>query len=274
MKAQLFKSSLLISLIVLVLSACNQNPSNKQTKGQAAAAFDTVAFRNKIAELIRQSPKGIATFTVFKEIGVSYINGLPLPLSNAEKYETRQEMSMALGAFTADMSYSVISQHPDRAAQGGEVVTRLMGKLGIQKNMPKTMEYFESLAKYADNKDSVAAYVDLAMKVYHQEQSANSPEIYPLIFIGGNVEIFYLLTQLTLYSGTKPALIECLSKQGDLAKTMLNLLELLSTDEVVKPYYEKMKPIVTYFNEHPGFTEKELKEIAPMIEAIRNDMLQ
>jgi hypothetical protein len=274
MKTQLFKSLLLIGLIVLVLSGCNQNPSNKQTKGQEVASFDTVAFRNRIADLIRQSPKGIATYDVFKKIGVSYINGLPLSISNADKFETKQEMAMAIGAYTADMNYSVISMHPDRAAQGGEVVTRLMSELGIQKNMPKTSEYFERLAKNADNQDSVAAFVEMAMKVYHQEQNANSPEIYPLIFVGGNVEILYLLTQLTLYSGTKPELIECLSKQDDLAKTMLSLLEVLSTDEAVKPYVEKMKPIVAYFDEHPDFTEKELKEIAPMIETIRNDMFQ
>lgn len=274
MKTQLLKSSLLVSLILLVLSGCNQNPSNKQTKGKNAASFDTVAFRSKIAELIRQSPKGIATFAFLKETGASYITGLTLPLAGADKYETKQEMSMATGAYTADMNYASICQRLDLAAQAAEVIKKLVGKLGIQNNMPMTMKNLEAIPQYADNKDSVEAIVVRATTIYHQEQSRNSPDIYPLVFVGGNIEVFYLLTQLTLFSSTKPALLECLYKQGELAKTLLGLLEILSADETIKPYYEKMKPIVAYFNDYPGFTEKELKGIAPLIEVIRNDMLQ
>ena len=274
MKTHLFKSSLVIGLIILALSGCNQNPSAKQSKGKTAASFDTVAFRSRIAELIKKSPKGMATFAFLKETGASYINGLTLPLANADKFETKQEMSLAIGAYASDMNYSSICERLDLAAQGAEVVSKLMAKLGILNNMPITKKNLEELPKYADNKDSVVAFARRASTFYHQEQSSNSPEIYPLIFIGGNIEIFYLLTQLSLFSSTKPAMLECLSRQGDLAKTMLGLLELLSTDETIKPYYEKMKPIVAYFNDHPGFTEKELKGIAPLIDVIRNEILQ
>jgi hypothetical protein len=269
----LLKSSLIVSLIIIVLTGCHQNPSSSQGKGIVAGSIDSLAFRNKMVELIQKSPKGIKTYELLKEIGASYINGLTLPLSNADKYETKQEMALAVGAYGADINYSSISQHPDLAIQGGQVITNLVGKLGIQNNMPNTLKNLDSLRKYADNKDSVAAYAMYATTSYHQVQSANSPEIYPLIFIGANIETFYLLTQLTLFSSTNPAMLECISKQGDLAKTVLDLLEILSADETIKPYYEKMKPIVAFFNDHPSFTLQDLKAVAPLIDAIRSDML-
>jgi hypothetical protein len=51
------------------------------------------------------------------------------------------------------------------------------------------------------------------------------------------------------------------------------LLELMSGDENVKPYYEQFKPVVAIFENNQKITEKELSEIATSMENFRRNII-
>jgi hypothetical protein len=48
----------------------------------------------------------------------------------------------------------------------------------------------------------------------------------------------------------------------------------MSGDEHIKPYYEQFKPVVTIFTENQKITDKELAQIAPLMETVRKSILK
>ncbi len=272
MKINLLKKSLSIMLMIALISGCNQAPTKNQSEEKTVDTVDVKAFKNQINSIIQKAPKGIKVVDFLNDVGASYIFDLTLPMADVDKYETQTRISLSIGAYAMDMFYANTYNRVDVAKQLSEIVKLQTGKLGIQSSSANK-QYLNRISQMEDNSDSLTYYLDKVWNNYHQEfAQSDMPDAYALIFIGGNVEALYLLSQLTLYAKDNQKMLDYFSQQGDLAHSMLNLLEILSADESVKPYFEKMKPIADYFAAHQNFTTKELDELAPMIESIRNEM--
>jgi hypothetical protein len=69
-------------------------------------------------------------------------------------------------------------------------------------------------------------------------------------------------------------MLEVMSRQTERVNLIFTLLELMSGDENIKPYYEQFKPVVTIFQENPKITEKELAQIGPIVESMRKNILK
>lgn len=272
MKISLLKKSLSIMLLIALISGCNQTPNKDQSEEKTVETVDVKAFKDEINTIIQNSPKGINVVDFLNEVGASYIFDLTLPIADVDKYETKTRISLSIGAYAMDMFYANTYNRADVAIQLSEIIKLQTGKLGIESS-PENKVYFDRIKQNENNSDSLSYYMDKIWNNFHQ-QSAKSdmPDTYALIFVGGNVEALYLLSQLTLYANDNQKMLDYFSQQGAIANSMLRLLEILSVDESVKPYYNKMKPIAEYFAAHQSFTVTELDELAPMIESIRNDM--
>jgi len=272
MKINLLKKSLSIMLMIALISGCNQAPTSNQTEEKTVEAFDVKAFKDEINTIIKNSPKGINVVDFLNEVGASYIFDLTLPLEDVDKYETKNRISLSMGAYAMDMFYANTYNRADVAIPLTDIVKLQAGKLGIQSS-PENKVAFERIKQNENNSDSISFYMDKIWNNFHLNAAkSDMPDTYALIFVGGNVEALYLLSQLTLYAQDNQKMLDYFSQQDELAHSMLKLLEILSEDEAVKPYYEKMKPIAAYYTDHESFTVNELNELAPMIESIRNDM--
>ena len=64
-----------------------------------------------------------------------------------------------------------------------------------------------------------------------------------------------------------------MNQQNERVRLVFTLLEMMSGDENIKPYYEQFKPVVTIFEENPKITEVELAEIGPLMETVRKNIL-
>jgi hypothetical protein len=84
----------------------------------------------------------------------------------------------------------------------------------------------------------------------------------------------YILSQSTLLAKNKTKMLDVMSKQTERVKLVFTLLELMSGDENIKPYYEQFKPVVTIFEKNQKITEKELAEIGPIMEKVRKNILK
>ena len=272
MKINLLKKSLSIMLLIALISGCNQAPTKNQSEEKTVETVDVKAFKNQINTIIQNAPKGIKVVDFLNEVGASYIYDLTLPMADADKYETKTRISLSIGAYAMDMFYANTYNRSDVAIQLSEIVKLQTGKLGIQTSSA-SKQYLNRISQMENNSDSLTYYLDKVWNNYHQEfAKSDMPDTYALIFVGGNVEALYLLSQLTLYARDNQKMLDYFSQQGAIANSMLKLLEILSADEAVKPYYLKMKPIADYFATHQNFTVKELDELAPMIESVRNEM--
>jgi len=272
MKINLLKKSLSIMLLIALISGCNQAPTKNQSEEKTVETVDVKAFKDQINTIIQNAPKGIKVVDFLNEVGASYIFDLTLPIANADKYETTTRIALSIGAYNLDMFYASTYNRADVAMQLSEIVKLQTGKLGIQTSA-ENKKYQDRISQMENNSDSLTFYLDKVWNNYNQElANGDMSDAYALAFVGGNVEALYLLSQLTLYARDNQKMLDYFAQQGVVANSMLKLLEILSTDEAVKPYYNKMKPIADYFAAHQNFTVKELDELAPMIESIRNEM--
>jgi hypothetical protein len=278
MKSKLIKNVLIFSLLFVIANGCNQQPaksnSDEKVTAKVAQADDIEKIKSSVSNLIQNSPKGINIINFLNEIGASFIYDLTLPVAAAEKFETQTDMSLALGVYGMDMLYAKTYNRQDAVVKSGEVMNQFIAKLGIRDELKAEGNNFEKLRLNEANKDSVDFYVNKIWNQFHAEiKAGKNPEIYALTFIGGNIEALYLLSQLTIYAKDNQAMIDVLAKQGELVNTMKKLLEVFSQNETVAPYVGKFKPLFDYYGEHKTFTQKELTEVAPIIEAVRNEII-
>ena len=284
MKLNFLRNVLIVSVSVLLISGCGQSSKVKDKKGTTSdgkeasvevEAFDAMKIKGQIVEIINNSPKAPEIADFINKVGASYILDLTVPIDDVEKFMTKTQMGLGLGMYAFDLNYAKVFNRTDMVLKTTELEQQLLEKLGMQNEFASQRNYTKRLQENAENKDSVNALVNELMNLAHQKfMGSDQPGTYALSFIGANIEALYILTQLSMFAQNNKPMIEFIGQQGERAKSIFSLLELMSGDPAVKPYYEKMKGIADYFEQNKKFTEKELNEIGPMIESFRNEIFK
>lgn len=281
---KLINSTLLLAIVLIFsLAACNNQSKTKVKKGTTAdgksayvdtEVFDVVKVKDQIVEIIQNSPDVAEIAQLLNQSGASYIFDLTVPLEDAEKFMTTTQLSLGLGLYAFDYQYANVYNRLDIVSQITYIEAQIIDKLGLSAEIKSSEEYMTRLRDNTENKDSINQLVIQAINFSHQ-QVANSdqPDVYALAFIAANVEAMYVLTQLTLLANDNTELLKLLVNQRERAKSVFALLEIMTADESVSPFYDQMVPIMKYFEETRRFGQTELEEVSPMIEKLRNSML-
>jgi len=283
MKSNLLKLCLFLVSIFLLAVACDNASTTKGSKGKTedgkeafveAEVFDVIKLKDQIVETIQNAPKSDELADLLNRAGASYIIDLTVPAEKAEKCITTTSQSLCMGMYSFDIHYANIYNRYDEAVKIIELENQLINKLGLAKELTSSEDYMTRIKENADNKDSVEYLVTQKMNfVGNQLASGDYPDIYALSYIGANIEALYILSQLTSLATNNSEMLKLLSSQKQRIKSVFTLMELMSGDESVKPFYNSMIPIVEYFEQHPTIGEEELKIVTPMIEKIHNSML-
>jgi len=282
MKMNFLKTVLILGVSVLLMAGCNRSSKVSESKGTTSdgkeasvevEVFDAMKLKDQIVEVIETSPRPEEIAGFINEAGASYILDLTVPINDAEKFMTKTQKGLGLGMYIFDMNYAKAFNRGDQATQIGELSLQMLNDLGLEEDFSALKDHLERLKQNTGNKDSVDSLVADMMNYSHQQFAASDqPGTYALTFIGSNVEAMFILSQLSLFAQNNKPMIDFLGRQGERAKSVYSLLEMMSGDASVQPYYEKMKPIADYFEKNQVFTQKELEEITPMIEALREEI--
>lgn len=261
---------LMLILILTGLTSCNRSIKADSQDGETAYNDHYSSHRQEIMDIIKNSPKAKDIIDFLNARGAAYIYDITLPLENAGRFETTAESTLAAGVYSIDLYYAYLFRRYDMMAKSAEVAEQLMVRTGLLEELP---DY--SRIKYnAQNPDSLEILMNLIYQRLHESiQGKQMAQLEALLFTGANIEAMYLLSQLTLYARDNQQMADFLMTKGEYARGLMRLLEILSRDSSVKPYYEKMKPIVAYFDTHPEMGPDEIKELAGLIEVVRNQML-
>jgi hypothetical protein len=284
MKNPLIKNVLIFSLVSILLAGCNPSTKTKESKGTTSdgkvasvqvEVFDAVKIKNQIVETIGKIPGEKEVVTLLNESGASYIMDLTLPAEQAEKLLTKTDQSFGMGLYAFDLLYASVYHRGDKVAETSRVTEDIVEKLGLKGELVSSKNYVGRIKANVDNKDSLDYLVTEDINHYHQQLAAGEhPDVYALSVIGSNVEALYVLSQTTLLAKNNTRLLEIMNAQNGRVQLIFSLLELMSGDENVKPYYEQFKPVVAFFGENMKVTEKELAQIAPLMEKIRGSILK
>jgi hypothetical protein len=283
MKNLLLKPLLLLSIVVILIAGCNNPSKTREDKGTTSSGqqayvevetFDAVKIKDQIVETIRKMPSEKEIATLLNEAGASYIFDLTVPPGQAEKLMTQNDQSFGLGLYSFDLLYASVYNRGDAAAEISEVSESLIDDLGLRNELISSKNYLGRIKENADNEDSLDYLVTQDLNHFHQQMSeGNQPDVYALSVIGSNVEALYILSQSTLLANNNSKMLAIMSNQTERVKLVFTLLELMSGDENIKPYYEQFKPVVAIFEENKEITENELSEIATLMESFRNNIL-
>jgi len=274
---------LLFGIGLFVITGCNNPNKTREEKGTNSSGqqayvevetFDAVKIKDQIVETIRKMPSEKEIATLLNEAGASYIFDLTVPPEQSEKLLTQNDQSFGLGLYSFDLLYASVYNRGDAAAEISEVSESLIDDLGLRNELISSKNYLGRIKENADNKDSLDYLVTQDLNYFHQQMSAgDQPDVYALSVIGSNVEALYILSQSTLLANNNSKMLAIMSNQTERVKLVFTLLELMSGDENIKPYYEQFKPVVAIFEENQEITENELSEIATLMESFRNNIL-
>jgi len=266
----------------IVFSGCNR--AGKQNKGTTSdgkeasvevGTFDPVKVKDQIVGIIQQSPKDIEIVDLLNEAGASYIYEMTTPVEAVEKMLTSTQKALGFGMYGFDGKYASVYNRSDINLKLVENADRLITDLGLQDDLSFAKKYAERIRKNKSNTDSIDFLVTQELNEYHQFM-ATSPkaDIYALSVIGGNVEALHVLTQMTLLAKDNAKLLAVMNNQNERVKSLSALLEIMSGDETVKPYFAAIEPVIKFFEEKSSITTADLNTIAPLIEKARNSIVQ
>jgi hypothetical protein len=283
MKNSLFKNVLIFSLASLLIAGCNSSKT-KESKGTTSEGkkasvevevFDAVKIKDQIVETIKKIPHEKDVVKLLNESGASYIIDLTIPAEDAEKMLTKTDQSFGLGLYAFDLLYASVYNRGDQVAATSKVSEDIIDKLGLRGELISSKNYLGRIKSNIDNKDSLDFLVTEDLNYYHQELAAGEhPDVYALNVIGSNVEALYILSQTTLLAKDNKKLLEIMNAQNQRVNLVFTLLEMMSGDQNVKPYYEQFKPVVAFFGPNMKITDNELKQIGPLMEKIRADIIK
>jgi len=228
-----------------------------------------------IVETIKTAPKSTELVNFLKEVGVSYISNLTVPLQNVEKYITVVDQSFALGMYAFDLFYANAYNRDDVSAQTITVYGNLMKKLGMESDKAIVAELESRIKVNRSNTDSLNAIVmDYWNMLGSSAYIGEHPGVYAQTYVGANIEGLYILTQVALMAKDNATLIQFIGKQKERIQANYSVLEMTAANEAVAPVFEKMKPIMNYFNNNSDFTAKQLAEVAPLVEQLRRELVK
>ncbi len=283
MKNLFTKHALLLGIILIVFAACNNSTKTREQKGVTSSGqeayvevetFDAVEIKDEIVETIAEMPSEKEVVTLLNEAGASYILDLTVPTEDAERLITKADQSFGLGLYSFDLLYASVYNRGDIASDLTDVSEQLIDDLGLRDDLVSTEDYMARIKANADNKDSLDYLVTENMNYYHQKMAeGDQPDIYALSVIGSNVEALYVLSQTTLLAQNNEKMLYVMNQQHERVHLVFTLLELMSGDENIKPYYEEFKPVVGIFDENPKITDEELAQIGPLMEKVRKSIL-
>jgi hypothetical protein len=284
MKNQVTKRFLAFGIALILIAGCNSSTKTKVDKGTTSSGqeasvevevFDAIKVKDQIVETISKMPSEKEIATLLNEAGASYIFDLTVPAEQAEKLMTQSDQSFGLGLYSFDLLYASVYNRGDMVAEIKTVSEGLIDKLGLRNELISSIDYMGRLKANVGNKDSIDAIVTEDMNYFHQQMSTGEhPGVYALSVIGSNVEALYILSQTTLLAKNNQKMLEVMSRQTERVNLVFTLLEIMSGDETIKPYYEQFKPVKDIFEQNPKITEKELAQIGPLMETVRKNILK
>ena len=284
MKNLITKNAIAFSLALILIGGCNSSTKTKADKGTTSSGqeayvevevFNAVKVKDQIVETINKMPSEKEVVTLLNEAGASYILDLTVPAEQAEKLMTKSDQSFGLGLYSFDLLYASIYNRGDVAAEISTVSEKIIDNLGLREELISSTNYLGRIKTNTGNKDSLDYLVTQDMNRFHQQMStSDQPDVYALSVIGSNVEALYILSQTTLLAKDKTKLLDIMNKQTERVNLVFTLLEIMSGDEKIKPYYEQFKPVVAIFEQNPKITETELAQIGPLMETVRKNILK
>lgn len=281
MNRNIFLQLISLFLAIIVVSGCNR--TGKQPKGNlperkdnsvVTGLPDSVHLKAQIMELILKIPDGVVIADLLNEAGASYIYELTVPQDAVDKMLTSTQKAFGAGMIAFDTKYAATFKRGDQLIRTRTNLNKLNTDLGLAEGLNLARKFAGRIERNRSNIDSLVILTDLMVDNYRQYiLNGENAFIYSKQFLAVNIEALYILSHLTLLANHKEKLLAVMNNQNERIKVVADILEVISGDENVRPYYENIAPVFKILEEKVQITESDLEIIIPMIDKARNAIL-
>lgn len=242
---------LTLLIFTVLLTSCVQDKSKKIEKNLAdeskLKAEQLKKDFNKAKQVFYSLPSPIETAMLIKRSGVQYNPELLNSESNKSKYVSTYNLALALGVYTANMSYASIFNQSQTSIKYMAASKDIADALGILDAIDqKTIERLES---NINNRDSI---MDIISSTFMNSDSFlkenGRPETAVLVITGGWIEGLYLATQHARLTPENEEIIDRIIDQKISLQSLLQLMGNYDYDKKISQAKKDLQRIDHIYN--------------------------
>jgi hypothetical protein len=261
--------------ITFVFSGCTGKSPRSQKQSDESTSAGEMESKDEIVKEISDYPLP-TSFEVTRlliEAGASYILDLCNQTNNVGKYISLKSKALNLGIYGADLSYAATYNQTQETMQFLEVSSTLIDELQISTAFNQTL--VDRVEANIDNVDSLIIIIsDSFYDSYKYLQDNKQDKISILILAGSWIEALYITTQITTITSENQKIIEIISDQESSLSKLLELMEPVKDDPIIKDIYVSMASIkVLYDNASEPFSKTDLDNVLKETEVLRRSII-
>jgi len=261
--------------IIFIFSGCTGKSPKSTQQTDESTSTGAMESKDEIVKEISDYPLP-TSFEVTRlliEAGASYILDLCNQTNNVGKYISLKSKALNLGIYGADLSYAATYNQTQETMQFLEASSTLIDELQISTAFNQTL--VDRVEANIDNVDSLIIIIsDSFYDSYEYLQQNKQDKISLLILAGSWIEALYISTQITSITKEDQEIIEIISDQKSSLLKLLELMEPVKDDPVIKDIYISLASIkVLYDNASDPFSQKDLDKVLEETEVLRSSII-
>ena len=265
---------LLLPILLIVLAGCGDDIST-DSNANANDSIETpkkveVAFE-KAKQIFYSLPSPVETAMIINNTNVLYTNDMLLSSEYVDFYETSDKQALALGVYSADLSYiTMFDQQQDEIEYLADR-KKLADKLGLLNVISDSI--ITELQESVTDKDRAMNIIsEQFMEVNAFLEENNRTTSATLMVYGGWIEGLYLSVMLAGENvDDNPELVQVISEQSFSLSDLIALLELYKDDEIVGKYLPDLKELFAiYQNLKTPMSQENFDQIKSKVKMIRS----
>lgn len=261
-------------------------------------AISEAAHLKKVKKIFYNLPSVIEVSTMLKNSGVDYNFDFLNHYKKVDQYTTLEEMSINLGVYGADLSYTRLYDQLQESVNYFAAIKRLSDNLGIPQDQGGAAA--ERLESNLQNPDSL---LNIITRTYSDADAYlkqnDRGNIASLIVMGSWIEALYIATHIASLPDSETAIHNSIAQQKFSLDNLVGLLSEYKEDEMVETYisqlnvlqqaYEKVEiqqtdnvvtkdtvsGVITFDNETQiHMSDEDFKVIKSIVEDIRQSIIK
>ena len=286
-----------VILFLFLITSCRQKEQKQDFSDMVyEAEADIQDELDQIKSIFYDIYSPIEAQRLFKNLNVVFDKDILNPVENIYKYNTSNKNAINLGVYGANMSFSHMFGQTQEAINYMSAIYRLADRLGISDNIVSEAENIRDRLIYdPDTLFKVASNIYISADKQLKESGRSGAA--SLILAGGWIEAIYIASSFYEVDNPDPNLAEQILTQKYSLDRLLALLSNHQDDEFTAKYILMLRQLKNHFDSvdilfeqddlvidttnrtiesaRPQFvyTDKQIADIANLVNYIRNDMV-
>ena len=265
---RLINSGILIILLAAIFS-CNQS-NKKQGK------IDKDQIKSEIEEVVYPLPSPFELTKMLNEIEATFIIGITNPPENVENYLILEKQALNLGVYSSDLAYAATYNLTNEIQLHLNTIKKLAEDLDITGAIKQDL--LIKIENSLNNKEQITEVItDLFYETYSYLNKNNNTDLSYLILSGTWIEGMYLTLNISDNTFDNINIVKIIMKQEESLKKLLELMEEMKGNQLLKDVYEKLIEINKVYELEKGtdaLSQKQLIKISDIITNYREEIVK